>query len=67
MTVQARVSDSQGVGSVQLAYQICAPGNYIPGTLPLTNAQILANPDQPLPVNPAFENPSNWTTDPHGG
>ena len=60
-TITARVSDPQGVGSVQLGYQICAPGSFIPSTLPLTPAQLLANPKQPLPVNPAFESPGNWT------
>lgn len=62
--VAAKISDPQGIGSVQLAYQICAPGNYIPSTLPLTNAQILANPAQVPPVNPAFEATSNWVTVP---
>ncbi len=64
ITVSAKVSDPQGVGAVTLRYQIVAPGNFIPGTLPLTNAQILANPAQPLPPNPAFELPANWTTIP---
>jgi hypothetical protein len=62
IVVTARVSDPQGVGSVQLKYQLCAPGSFIPATLPLSNAAILANPRQPLPANPAFENPANWTT-----
>ncbi len=64
VTVTARVSDGQGVGSVQLAYQLCVAGSFIPATLPLTNAQLLANPDQSLPLNPAFELPANWTTIP---
>lgn len=62
IVVIAKVSDPQGVGSVQLSYQVCAPGNYIPSTLPLTAAQILSNPNQVLPANPAFENVANWTT-----
>ncbi len=62
VTVTARISDPQGVGSVQLKYQSNAPGAYIPSTLPLTNAQLLANPLQNLPANPAFENVANWTT-----
>ena len=62
ITVTARVTDPRGVGSVQLKYQVNAPGAYIPSTLPLTNAQLLANPLQKLPVNPAFESVANWTT-----
>ena len=62
VTITAQISDPQGIGSVQLAYQICAPGNYIPSTLPLTNAQLLANPTQNLPPNSAFELAANWTT-----
>ncbi len=62
ITVSARVSDPQGVGAVTLSYQVVAPGSYIPSTLPLTNAQILANPAQALPANPAFESAANWTT-----
>ena len=60
VTVRARISDPQGVGAVTLSFQLNAPGSYIPATLPLTNAQILANPFQPLPANPIFENPSTW-------
>ncbi len=62
ITISAKVTDPQGVGAVTLSYQVVAPGNFIPSTLPLTNAQILANPDQALPANPAFELPANWTT-----
>ena len=62
--VTAKISDREGIANVQLAYQVCPPGGYIPSTLPLSNAQILANPRQDLPVNQAFENPANWTTIP---
>jgi len=41
-----------------------APGNYIPATLPLSNASILNDPLQPLPANAAFENAANWTSIP---
>ena len=68
IVVTARISDRQGLGSVQLAYQIVAPGNFIPATLPRTNAEILnnivANRDYPRLPNPAFENPANWVTVP---
>ncbi len=62
ITVNAKVSDPQGVGSVQLLYQTCAPGNFIPATLPYTAAQLVANPNASLQPNPAFESVANWTT-----
>lgn len=62
VTITAKVSDPQGVGSVTLSYQICTAGNYIPATLPLSIAALQADPNQPLPANPAFENTANWTT-----
>lgn len=62
ITISAKVTDSQGVGAVTLSYQVVAPGNFIPSTLPLSNAAILANSEQALPANPAFELPANWTT-----
>lgn len=61
ITVTAKISDPQGVGPVRVEYQVCPAGGFIPATLPLTNAQILANPRQALPPNPAFESAANWT------
>lgn len=60
-TITARITDAQGVGTVHLHYQVCPAGTFIPSTLPRTNAQILSNPHLPLPPNPAFEDPANWT------
>lgn len=66
IVVTARVSDRQGLGSVQLKYQLVAPGSFIPAEDPRTNTDILnnivANPDYPRPANPAFENAANWVT-----
>jgi hypothetical protein len=64
ITVAARISDPQGVGAVSLSYQLNNPGAYIPSTLPLTVSQILANPLQALPANPAFENAASWISVP---
>jgi len=61
VTVTAKVTDPQGVGSVQLAYQVVAPGDFIPARLPRSRDQILADPYGERPVNPAFEDPANWT------
>lgn len=60
--VTAKISDPQGVGSVDLRYQIVAPGNFIPARFPRTVPQILADPEGERPANPSFENPANWTT-----
>lgn len=62
VTVTAKVSDPQGVGPVQLMYQVVAPGAYIPAKFPRTAQQILANPDGDRLVNAAFEDPANWLT-----
>ena len=61
LKITARVSDAQSVGTVQLAYQICTAGNYIPSTLPRTAAQVLADASILPAANPDFENPVNWT------
>lgn len=58
--ITARVTDSSGVRSVTVTYQIVQAGNYIPAELPLTHAQLLADADQPRTPNLAFENPANW-------
>jgi hypothetical protein len=64
IVVTAKVTDPQGVGSVQLAYQIVSPGGYIPATFPLTTAQLNNYNTAPLTnaLNPAFEAVTNWTT-----
>ncbi|MES2707799.1 MAG: lamin tail domain-containing protein [Verrucomicrobiota bacterium] len=64
VTVTAHVTDPQGVQSVELLYQIVAPGSFIPAKLPLTAAQLLANPLQNRTDNPAFELAANWITVP---
>ncbi len=64
VTVTCKVTDPDGVDSVTLAYQVVAPGAYIPATLPLTTAQLNNLNNVPLTnsLNPAFELPANWTT-----
>ncbi|RYD32880.1 MAG: hypothetical protein EOP86_14680, partial [Verrucomicrobiaceae bacterium] len=64
VTVTAHVTDPQGVQSVELLYQVVAPGNFIPAKFPLTAAQLVANPKQERPDNPAFEQDLNWTAVP---
>lgn len=64
VTVTAKVTDTNGVATVTLAYQVVAPGSYIPATLPLTTAQLnnLNNVPMTNALNPAFELAANWTT-----
>lgn len=58
IVITAKVTDPDGVATVQLQYQIVTPGNFVPATLPKTIANI--NTTTPLSPNPAFE--TNWTT-----
>ena len=58
--VTAKVTDPHGVASVVLHYQVVAPGKFIPSYLPLTLAQLDANPFAVPAVNPAFEAATNW-------
>lgn len=60
VTVTAKVTDPQGVISVELAYQVVPPGSYLPSFIPWTVAQLNATPlAEPLP-NPEFENTARW-------
>ncbi|NQU24531.1 MAG: lamin tail domain-containing protein, partial [Candidatus Nealsonbacteria bacterium] len=62
VTVTAEVTDPNGIASVELRYQLVAPGNYIPAFLPLPHGTLLSDPERPFDPNPAFEDPANWTT-----
>ena len=64
LTITAKITDAQGVGSAVLHYQKVLPGSYIPSRLAHPTAQVNANPSLPRAPNPAFENPANWTTVP---
>ncbi len=62
VTITAKVTDPEGVASVELIYQVVLPGQFIPSRTPRTVGQILAAPEDDSPLNPAFEDPANWTT-----
>ena len=62
VTISVKATDPDGIGSVSLLYQAVAPGSFIPAFLPLSYAQLVANPATPRTPNPAFENPANWTS-----
>ncbi|MGK0186400.1 MAG: hypothetical protein ACI9R3_002183 [Verrucomicrobiales bacterium] len=61
-TITAKVTDPDGVGSVQLLYQVVAPGSFIPAYLPHDYSDLLRNPDAAQEANPDFENADNWST-----
>ncbi len=60
--ITAKATDPGGVQSMVLEYQLVAPGNYIPAYLARSTATLLANPNLPLSVNPAYTNPANWNS-----
>lgn len=62
ITVTAKITDPDGVKRVYLKYQVVTPGNYIPAYLPLTISSLVSDPTQAQPLNPDFENTSNWVT-----
>jgi hypothetical protein len=64
VVITAKVTDPEGVASVQLLYQIVTPGNYIPAVLPVPLSQLNANPSLLPTPNPDFENPAHWITVP---
>ena len=62
VTITTKVTDPDGVKQVKLKYQIVDPGSYIPAYLPVSPISYLtADPYQDRPINPDFENPSNWS------
>ena len=62
VTVSAKVTDPDGVASVQLQYQIVLPGLYLPARLPVPVDQLLADGDLLPSANPAYFAAANWTT-----
>ena len=61
IVISAKITDAEGVASAHLLYQIVSPGEYIPAFLPHPYGTLTGNPGAPLPPNPAFEDPANWT------
>ena len=58
--VQAKVSDTDLVQSVELHYQVVPPGSYFGAFQPKTLSEILNAPLDPHAANPSFEDPANW-------
>lgn len=59
--VSVKATDPDGIGAMTLRYQIVVAGDYIPATLPWSHSTLLGAPQGEQPVNPAFEDPANWT------
>ncbi len=60
--VTAKVSDTNGVASVTLQYQVVLPGDYIPALLAKPHSTLLSNPNGPREPNPRYHDPANWTS-----
>jgi hypothetical protein len=62
--VTAKITDPDGIGSVDLHCQVVSAGNYLPSRLPLRlpiSDSSIRNGIE-LPGNPEYEDPENWTT-----
>lgn len=59
-TISVKVTDSDGVQSVSMQYQLVAPGAYVPAYLAHSTATLLASPTLPNLPNPAYA--QNWQT-----
>ena len=60
--ITAKVTDATGVASVELQYQIVAPGSYVPASLPVPVRDLRRNADTPREPNPEYFDPANWTS-----
>jgi hypothetical protein len=64
IVITAKVTDPQGVASVQLQYQLVTPGNYLPARLPVPISSLIAGTALEPTLNPAYTNAANWVTVP---
>jgi hypothetical protein len=64
VVITAKVTDPEGVASVQLQYQVVAPGNYVPAVLPVAVNKLIATPNLTPTPNPDYTNAANWLTVP---
>jgi len=61
-TIIAKVTDPDGVASVELEYQVVLPGQYVPAFLAKTTSVLRANPHSANAANPDYTDPINWST-----
>lgn len=64
IVITAKVTDPQGVASVQLQYQLVTPGNYLPARLPVPISSLISGTALEPTLNPAYTNAANWVTVP---
>ena len=58
VVITAKVTDPEGVGSVELQYRPIAPGSYVPAYLAKSTSELHANPTSPLRSNRRYR--SGW-------
>ena len=59
--ITIKVTDPDGVASVELHYQVVQPGKYIQAFLANSTRELLSRPNDPREPNPDFGDPANWT------
>ncbi|MGJ8695615.1 MAG: lamin tail domain-containing protein [Verrucomicrobiaceae bacterium] len=60
--ITAKVTDGQGVGSVELFIQIVSPGSYVPAYLAKSTSLLLSNPNGERTPNPDYFDAGGWMT-----
>ena len=60
--IEASISDTDGIGSVRLEYQVVAPGQYIPSHIPIPLDQLQQDPEREPTPNFAYSEPTNWVS-----
>lgn len=65
IVITAKITDSDGVTSASLNFQICTAGNFVPSTLPKKiSGGNFVGVNTPLALNPEFESAANWAESP---
>jgi len=60
-TITVKATDSNGVASIDLEYQVVLAGQYIPAYLPVAISVLEYYPDTEPASNPDYFEPANWT------
>ena len=58
--ITAKVTDPDGVSSVNLEVQLVSPGSYVPAYLAKTTTALIADPEGAPDPNPAYFDSANW-------
>ncbi|MBI9017560.1 MAG: lamin tail domain-containing protein [Phycisphaerae bacterium] len=62
IVITAKITDVDGLTSVNLKYQVVLPGEYIPAYLPVSKNDLLVDPWQRKIANPDYFDDANWVT-----